>query len=107
MLCLTIFFKIVDKKILITSEEDIKVWEDDVDDKIEKSILMLDGFLENIVLYKEYISSQLKKHYYKNKLETLFITDVNSYMMSEHWSSEESFKSDEERFKYEDYVDLK
>ena len=98
-------YKILNKKILISSPQDIEVWSEDIYNKIEKSIKMLDKFLENIVLHEEYIRTELKKFFYKSKLESLIITEVDSYMMSEYWDNEEFYKKDEEKFPYENYVD--
>ena len=98
-------YQILNKKILINSPKDIEIWSDDIHQKIEKSISMLDNFLENVVKHEHFIRTELNKFFYKSRLEPLISTEVDSYMMSAYWTNDEFYKADEERFKYEDYVE--
>jgi len=99
--------KIRDKKFLLESEKDIDIWEEDINNKIEKVINLLDGFLENIVLYRDTLSSELRKYLCKSKLEEITYFDVHTYMSSKIWDIQEGLKIEEDgKFDYEKYVDL-
>lgn len=101
--------KIKDKKFLLESENDIEVWENEVDEKIEKVINLLDNFLENILEYKEELGLELRKYLYKSKLEKISYFDVQAHMTSSVYDGIsdglDSIES-ENRFEYEKYVDL-
>lgn len=97
-------FNILNKKMLIDSKEDIKVWEDDLEKKIVNCVQNVDDFLSKVLEAKAEISISLKRYYYEGKIKEILQMEVQSYMQSELWEQEEMFKDEDKRFPYTNYV---